>query len=61
MDGVYGSGTAGAVRAFQRRYGLTVRRHGGPTAWTELYDQFRSIQSDNGTPNAYPGTAAAGG
>ncbi len=26
------------------------------TTWTELYDQFRSIQSDNGTPNAYPGT-----
>ena len=24
---------------------------------SELYDQFRSIQSDNGTPNAYPGTA----
>ena len=22
-----------------------------------MYDQFRSIQSDNGTPNAYPGTA----
>ena len=29
----------------------------GHTTWTELYDQFRSIQSDNGTPNAYPGTA----
>ena len=29
----------------------------GLTTWTELYDQFRSIQSDNGTPNAYPGTA----
>ena len=24
VDGVYGSGTAGAVRAFQRRYGLSV-------------------------------------
>ena len=29
----------------------------GRTTWTEVYDQFRSIQSDNGTPNAYPGTA----
>ncbi len=29
----------------------------GLTTWTELYDQFRRIQSDNGTPNAYPGTA----
>ena len=56
VDGVYGSGTAAAVRAFQRRYGLTVDGIVGHTTWTELYDQFRSIQSDNGTPNAYPGT-----
>lgn len=57
VDGVYGSGTAAAVRAFQRRYGLTVDGIVGRTTWTELYDQFRSIQSDNGTPNAYPGAA----
>ena len=57
VDGVYGSGTAAAVRAFQRLYGLTVDGIVGRTTWTELYDQFRSIQSDNGTPNAYPGTA----
>ena len=57
VDGVYGTGTANAVRAFQRRYGLEVDGVVGRTTWTELYDQFRSIQSDNGTPNAYPGTA----
>lgn len=57
VDGVYGSGTAGAVRAFQRRYGLSVDGVVGRATWTELYDQFRSIQSDNGRPNAYPGTA----
>ena len=57
VDGVYGSGTTAAVRAFQRLYGLTVDGIVGLTTWTELYDQFRSIQSDNGTPNAYPGTA----
>ena len=57
VDGVYGSGTAGAVRAFQRRYGLSVDGMVGRATWTELYDQFRSIQSDNGRPNAYPGTA----
>ncbi len=61
VDGVFGSGTANAVRAFQRKYGLTVDGVVGRTTWTEVYDQFRSIQSDNGTPNAYPGTAAAGG
>ena len=57
VDGVYGSGTTAAVRAFQRLYGLTADGIVGLTTWTELYDQFRSIQSDNGTPNAYPGTA----
>ena len=54
VDGIYGSGTAAAVRAFQRLYGLTVDGIVGLTTWTELYDQFRSIQSDNGTPHAYP-------
>ena len=44
------------MRAFQRKYGLTVDGVVGRTTWTEVYDQFRSIQSDNGTPNAYPGT-----
>ena len=57
VDGVFGSGTAAAVRAFQRKYVLTVDGVVGRDTWTELYDQFRSIQSDNGTPNAYPGTA----
>ena len=57
VDGVYGTGTANTVRAFQRKYGLTVDGVVGRTTWTEVYDQFRSIQSDNGTPNAYPGTA----
>ena len=57
MDGVYGTATANAVRAFQRKYGLTVDGVVGQTTWKELYDEFLSIQSDNGTPNAYPGTA----
>ena len=57
VDGVFGSGTTAAVRAFQRKYGLTVDGVVGQTTWSAVYDQFRSIQSDNGTPNAYPGTA----
>ena len=57
VDGIYGSGTERAVRAFQQFYGLSVDGVVGRATWTELYDQFRSIQSDNGRPNAYPGTA----
>ncbi len=57
VDGVYGSGTATAARAFQRRYGLTVDDVVGQATWNAVYNQFFSIQSDNGTPNAYPGTA----
>ena len=56
VDGVYGSGTRAAVLAFQRRYGLTADGVVGQLTWEAIYDEFRSIQSDNGTPNAYPGT-----
>ena len=61
VDGIFGSGTTAAVRAFQRKYGLTVDGVVGQTTWNELYDEFRSIQSDNGTPNAYPGSPLRSG
>ena len=57
VDGRYGTATASAVRAFQRRYGLAVDGVVGRETWNAIYNEFRSIQSDNGTPNAYPGTA----
>ena len=57
VDGIYGSSTAVAVRAFQRRYGLTVDGVVGRTTWNAIYAQYRSIQVDNGIPNAYPGIA----
>ena len=57
VDGVFGSRMAATVRAFQKQFNLTADGVVGRTTWTEVYDQFRSIQSDNGTPNAYPGTA----
>ena len=57
VAGRYGAATASAVRAFQRRYGLTVDGVVGRETWNAIYNEFRSIQSDNGTPTAYPGTA----
>lgn len=57
VDGSFGSRTASAVRAFQRRYGLTADGVVGENTWNAIYAQFFSIQSDNGTPNAYPGAA----
>ena len=56
VDGILGTGTTAAVRAFQRRHGLTVDGVVGKTTWDAIYREYRSIQSDNGTPNAYPGT-----
>ena len=55
VDGVYGSGTAAAVRAFQQRYGLDPDGVVGELTWNAIYAQYRSIQVDNGIPNAYPG------
>lgn len=56
VDGIFGTGTTAAVRAFQRRHGLTVDGVVGKATWDAIYREYRSIQSDNGTPNAYPGT-----
>ena len=36
--------------------GKTVDGVVGKTTWDAIYREYRSIQSDNGTPNAYPGT-----
>ena len=59
VDGIYGSGTAAAVRAFQRLYGLTVDRSfvgsspHGPSCTTSS----AASSPTTATPNAYPGTA----
>lgn len=61
VDGKFGTGTRNAVLAFQEKFGLDADGIIGQKTWEELYAQFQSIQSDNGSPNAYPGTALRSG
>ena len=60
VDGVYGSGTAAAVRAFQRLYGLTVDGIVGRKTWDSLYGKASALRSSGpgGTLKRlpYPGT-----
>ena len=62
-DGRYGEKTAGAVRAFQRFYGLTPDGVIGQATWDQLVDVYQTVRdeipSDGGpdTPvRPYPGT-----
>lgn len=56
IDGVFGSGTASAVRAFQKRYGLVVDGIVGPKTWTKLLEVAGNIKisepekDDDGNP-----------
>lgn len=58
VDGIFGSGTEAAVRAFQAKYGLTVDGIVGRDTWDELYRQYESIENDisNVNTGGYPGT-----
>ena len=47
IDGIFGSGTASAVRAFQNKYGLTVDGIVGPKTWTKLLEVAGNIQIAN--------------
>ena len=64
VDGVYGRGTAGAVRAFQRRYGLSVDGVVGRTTWNKLYEVYNDIANRLLTaslrPGEYPGVLRRG-
>ena len=61
VDGVFGSATTAAVRAYQQHAGLTVDGVVGRDTWDSLYDDYQSIESDitgpdNNFPGQYPGT-----
>lgn len=43
IDGIFGNGTASAVRAFQRKYGLDVDGIVGPKTWTKLLEVAGNI------------------
>ncbi|MCL2770944.1 MAG: peptidoglycan-binding protein [Firmicutes bacterium] len=47
MDSVFGATTADAVRAFQRRFGLTADGIVGPATWRRLYEVYRTVEGQN--------------
>ncbi len=57
VDGIYGSSTANAVRAFQTKFGLTVDGVVGPATWAAIVEQYNSLENDiQDVPSGYPGT-----
>ena len=60
FDGIYGTATAEAVRAYQRLFGLAVDGVVGPATWNSIYNQFSTLRNVDGPVNrfrvfAYPG------
>lgn len=44
IDGIFGNGTASAVRAFQKKHGLVVDGIVGPKTWTKLLEVAGNIK-----------------
>ena len=60
VDGIFGSGTETAVKAFQREFGLTADGVAGPATWQKLYEIYADVTNQllapNQRPGVYPGT-----
>ena len=59
IDGIFGSNTANAVIAAQRRFGLPQTGVVDAATWDEIYDQFSGIENTTlRDPRDFPYTQA---
>jgi peptidoglycan hydrolase-like protein with peptidoglycan-binding domain len=63
QDGIFGSGTENAVKAFQKQFGLTQDGIVGAATWAKLYDLYNGATGTTPSPSApaYPGTPLKNG